>query len=140
MAAVVAVIIGTAALVAVLLPFVVRRAGERREAGDGGAELQHLLDRRDTLVRGLRELDYDRQLGNLSAEDHDRLWAGLERQAIATLKAIDARAGRVPDEIEAEVREAREAWARARQARERSPEGRPESFIEPSGATEHSSG
>ena len=66
-----------------------------------------LLARRDRIYVELRELEFDRTVGKLTAEDYDEARARLETDAARVLRALDARASTVDDEIEREVRDAR---------------------------------
>ncbi|HLZ08422.1 MAG TPA: c-type cytochrome biogenesis protein CcmI [Chloroflexota bacterium] len=67
-----------------------------------------LLARRDRVYGELRELEFDRDVGKLSSEDYEEARTRLETEAARILRALDARASTVDDEIEREVRELRE--------------------------------
>lgn len=103
MAAFISLLLAAGALLFILRPL--RQAG--REASPAAAEErstgQSLLDRRDTLYRSMRDLEYDRTLGNLVDEDYTAMLADYESQAIAVLKEIDERLKGTDDEIEREI-------------------------------------
>ncbi len=67
----------------------------------------------------MAELEYDRQLGNLSDEEHRRMWTDYEAQGVAVLKALDERAQGIDALIEWEVEARREARAGAPAERDR---------------------
>lgn len=89
---VMAILLLLLALAAMLYPFFQRR-GERSQGFSVGSQLQELLDRRETLLQGMRELENDRTLGNLGEAEYARLRDDDERQAATVLKALDERAG-----------------------------------------------
>ncbi|MSQ26251.1 MAG: hypothetical protein EXR49_08335 [Dehalococcoidia bacterium] len=111
MAAFVALVLAGAAVLAILSPFL--GGGRERGAREGTAmagEVQHLLDRRETLLRAMQDLAHDHRLGNLSDDEHAQLRTECERETILVLRDIDARAAGmgIGERIEAEV-EARRA-------------------------------
>lgn len=53
-----------------------------------------LLDQREAALEGLAELDFDRDLGNLSDDDYRNLRAQYRAQALGVLKALDANSPR----------------------------------------------
>lgn len=63
-----------------------------RESTDGagpGAELRLLTHEQALAMQGLRELEFDRQMGKLSQSDCIALRAPLEARAIAAMKRIE---------------------------------------------------
>ena len=103
MAAFVALLLASAAVLAILAPL---RRGRGDNVGGGSSpvsEVQHLLDRRDTLLRAMQDLAHDHRLGNLSDDEHAQLRAEYERETILVLREIDARAAGMGEGIEAEV-------------------------------------
>jgi rubrerythrin len=67
-----------------------------------------LLARRDRIYGELRELEFDRDVGKLGAEDYEEARDRLETEAARVLRALDARASTVEAEIERDVRELRD--------------------------------
>jgi len=107
MSLVVAIIIVLAALAAVSHPLLARTRRRAAPPVSTDSDIQRILDSRDTLLRALRELEYDNRLGNLSEQDYRSLRSGYEREAVEIYKALDARAGALPDDVEREVERAR---------------------------------
>ena len=103
------------ALAAILYPFIRRRGSF--QAFQTGSHLQELLDRRETLLQGLRELETDRTVGNLGEEDYLRLRDDYERQAAAVMKALDQRANGLAKELDAEILLAKASYAQGVAAR-----------------------
>jgi hypothetical protein len=88
------------ALVAVALPLIGRKAAALSPAV---GRLQELLDERDTLFNGLRELENDRGLGSLARVDYERLREDYETQLALVLMAVDERARGLEEDLEAEI-------------------------------------
>ena len=107
MSLVVAIIIVLAALAAVSYPLLARTRRRAAPPVTTDSDIQRILDSRDTLLRALRDLEYDHRLGNLSEHDYRSLRSGYEREAVEIYKALDARAGALPDDVEREVELAR---------------------------------
>ena len=101
-ALIMAIILPLLAVIAIAYP-IARRRGERYQAFATGSHLQDLLDRRETLLQGLRELENDHALGNLGETEYQRLREEYERQMAALLKALDQRANGLAGELEAEI-------------------------------------
>jgi hypothetical protein len=98
--AVAGVILGLLSIGFILLPLIrPTRALTAHRTAEG------LLARRDRIYVELRELEFDRTVGKLTAEDYDEARTRLETDAARVLRALDARASTVDDEIEREVRE-----------------------------------
>lgn len=89
------------ALAAILYPFIRRRGSF--QAFQTGSHPQDLLDRRETLMQGLRELETDRAVGNLGEGDYLRLRDDYERHAAAVMMALDQRANGLAKELDAEI-------------------------------------
>lgn len=122
MSLVVAIIIVLAALAAVSYPLLARTRRRAAPPVTTDSDVQRILDSRDTLLRAFRELEYDNRLGNLSEQDYRSLRSGYEREAVEIYKALDARAGALPDDVEREVELAR---AEVEPAEEHDTEHRP---------------
>ena len=105
-ALVMAILLPLLAVIAIAYP-IVRRRGERYQAFATGSHLQELLDQRETLLQGLRELENDRALGNLGESEYQRLRDDYERQAAAVLRALDERANGLTAELDAEIAKAK---------------------------------
>ena len=100
MATAVAIIIAALAILAIVYP-IVRRSGRQAEAPEPGpSHLQQLLDRRESLLNSLRELEADRGLGKMPEAEYHALREDYERQAIAVLRALDSSANGLAAEIE----------------------------------------
>ncbi|MFZ0889734.1 MAG: zinc ribbon domain-containing protein [Candidatus Binataceae bacterium] len=54
-----------------------------------GAELQLLTHQQGLAIQGLRELEFDRQMGKLSQSDYLALRVPLESRALAAMKRIE---------------------------------------------------
>lgn len=68
--------------------------------------LADLLTRKDTLLRALKDLEFDREMGKVSEEDYTRFAARLRRQAIGIMQQIDKVApesAALDTELEAEI-------------------------------------
>ena len=107
MSLVVAIVLVLVALAAVSYPLLARTQRRAAPPVTTASDVQRILDSRDTLLRALRELEYDNRLGNLSERDYRSLRTGYEREAVEIYKALDARAGALPDDLEREVEIAR---------------------------------
>ena len=99
MGAILALLASLAALAFVAWPLV--HGGHRTEAE--AAELSELVSERDLAIEDIRELDFDRDLGNLSEEDHEALREQSKRRAVSILKQLQAQEGHLDDEIEQAV-------------------------------------
>lgn len=99
MGAAVALLASLVALSFAVWPLVRR---QRETAGDN-PEVGELVAQRDVAIGAIRELDFDRDLGNLSDEDHAELRERSKREAVAILKQLRAEEGRLDEEIERAV-------------------------------------
>lgn len=73
---------------------------------DEDGPLTELIQRKDTLLLTIKELEFDYQTGKLSAEDYTRMDQRLRHQAIALLRQIEQTMPSSADlesEIEAEI-------------------------------------
>jgi cytochrome c-type biogenesis protein CcmI len=109
------IIIGVALFVAAPLTggfFPTRRKGETETER---ARLEH---ERGLAVQGLRELEFDREMGKLSDADYESLHAELERRALTAMAALeksrDANRGRARTSQVRRIDSARSASAAAR--------------------------
>jgi len=95
-----ALLAGGLALAAILRPFVAR--GSAAPAARPGP-VQDLLDEREALLQGVRELESDRSLGNLGDDEYRRLRAGYDSQLASVRSALDGRANGLAADLEAEI-------------------------------------
>jgi cytochrome c-type biogenesis protein CcmI len=122
------IVLVAAAAAFVLLPFA---RGARAEVSP--APVEGDKPDRFALYQQVLELDFDRQLGKLSAEDYDTLSAELLAEAGQALRQERGAIGEIDQEIEREIAAARAAFAAARQGgpaakparRRRKPAGTP---------------
>jgi len=95
----------------IMRPLVQGHAPSRNGGVRAESKREVLLRQRDLIYAAIRELDFDFRLGKVSDEDYRPQRERLVAQGVETLKQLDAlpsaRAGRVEDEIEAEVRRRR---------------------------------
>ena len=66
--------------------FASRQQVQIRSANASNRQLQ---ERKEQLYTSIKELDFDQQLGKLSAEDHARLRGQLENQALEVMQQLD---------------------------------------------------
>jgi NADH pyrophosphatase NudC (nudix superfamily) len=59
----------------------------RRDAQE--FEIERLQHERGLAVQGLRELEFDREMGKLSDADYESLHTGLESRALGSMEALD---------------------------------------------------
>ena len=104
MGAVIALLAAAAALAFAALPLMRREGLSERQA----AEASDLLSQRDVALNDIRDLDFDRDLGNLSEDDHLELREQSKRRAVAILKQLRAEEQRIDDEIEQAVASVRD--------------------------------
>ncbi len=72
-------------------------------AGESLLPSDELLSQRDLALNDIRDVDFDRDLGNLSEEDHRVLRDRYKRHAVSILKQLNAQDGQLDDEIEQAV-------------------------------------
>lgn len=78
--------------VALLLPPLFRPG--RDKAADRESELDMLQLKRRALVAAIRELDFDREMGKLSSEDHESQRRSMKAEAARTIRQIESRGGK----------------------------------------------
>lgn len=61
----------------------------RRQPSLGDAERERLEHERGLAVQGLRELEFDREMGKLSESDYGSLHAALEQRALKAMAALE---------------------------------------------------
>jgi hypothetical protein len=109
--AIIGIALVAAAAAFVLLPFARGAHIERLAVSDAAS-----VDRFG-LYRQILELEFDRDMGKLSAQDFEQLSAQLLVQAGAALRQEQGTLGQVDEEIEREIAAARAAFTAARRAR-----------------------
>lgn len=88
-----------------------------REAAESD-RLADLLARRDAIYQAIRDLDFDRETGKLTAEDHRLMRARLTAEGVAVLQELDRLLALAsPEDLEAQI-EREVAALRARRGRE----------------------
>ncbi len=96
-----------------------------REAAES-ERLAELLARRDAIYQAIRDLDFDRETGKLSAEDHQLMRARLTAEGVAVLQELDRLLTLAsPEDLEAQI-EREVAALRARRERPARPRTCPE--------------
>ena len=71
-------------------------------------ELERLTEARNAVYRSMLDLEFDRSVGKVSAEDYSELMQQQESEAAEILREIDAASDRVVDPLEAEIAAARQ--------------------------------
>lgn len=61
----------------------------RRQRGSTEVDRERLEHERGLAVQGLRELEFDREMGKLSESDYKSLYATLEQRALKAMAALD---------------------------------------------------
>lgn len=104
MAAFVSLVLTTAALLFILRPLMMKRSESATSTNaQPQSTAQGLIDRRDTLYRSMRDLEYDRKLGNVVDEDYTAMLSDYQSQAIVILKEIDGRLQGIDAQVEEEI-------------------------------------
>ncbi len=85
---VLAALLSIAALLVVAYP-ILTRAGASQAPVGAAESLDELLAQRDAALQALRELNFDRQVGKITAEDFAAFEANLKRTAADRLRALD---------------------------------------------------
>lgn len=83
------VMLGTAAFIA--QPFWRRRAAS--SANGNRQLLSELLEKRDNLLTQIKEVEFDHEVGKISAEDFAEINASYRAEAISVLRRIDMQRG-----------------------------------------------
>ncbi|MFQ6113979.1 MAG: zinc ribbon domain-containing protein [bacterium] len=88
-------------------PYWQRRTAVKRDASNG--QLTDLIERRDNLLAAIKEIEFDRQTGKISAEDFAEMNTKYRTEAVTVLKRIDALQGnnRASKKLEAELQRMR---------------------------------
>ena len=115
------IVLVAAAAAFVLLPFA---RGAQLEVAPSVTPDSDTPDRL-ALYHQVLELEFDQQLGKLSAEDFQQLSAELLAQAGQALREERGTLGEIDDEIEQEIAAARAAFATARGTKRRRSRGNP---------------
>jgi ribosomal protein L32 len=63
--------------------------GPRGKSHVGGRDADRLEHERSLAIQGLRELEFDREMGKLGEADYEDLRVGLENRALAAMSAIE---------------------------------------------------
>lgn len=108
MASFVVFVLAAALLWVILHPLFVSSKGRSGSGTSPSSAVQVLLDRRETLLQALHELENDRALGSITADDYQRLRLETEDEAIVVMRALDERSLGLADELEREIAAARE--------------------------------
>jgi len=98
-----ALLIAGGAAAYVLWPLLSRTAPDVPIEDD---RLTDLISRKDSVMVAIKDLEFDRQVGKLSAEDYERFNARLRQQAIGYLQQIDElapRSAHLDDSLEGEI-------------------------------------
>jgi len=77
--------------------------GERTSAASGSP--RQLFERKEQLLGELVELELDRELGKVSAEDFQRLFAALEAETLAVIGELDRLNGASSSQLERRIEE-----------------------------------
>ena len=104
----IATVVAGVALAVIAIAFIVFPMVRPNRRSPGIRAAEGLLARRERIYGELRELEFDRDVGKLSAEDYEEARARLETEGARVLRALDARASTVEAEIEREVRALRD--------------------------------
>lgn len=107
MALVVALALTVAAFIYVVYPLY---RGRIQRAVPESPELKELAARRDAIYASIKELQFDKELGNLSDQDYQELAEKYKHKAASVLKELDATGERAPLEkrLEKEIRAVRQ--------------------------------
>ncbi len=101
-------IVAAVILAVIAIAFIVFPLIRPNRGAPGLRAAEGLIARRDRIYGELRELEFDRDVGKLSAEDYEEARGRLETEGARVLRALDARASTVEAEIEREVRALRD--------------------------------
>ncbi len=85
------VMIGASLVVALFVswPLLVGKGEADAIADEGEAPVDHLLVQKESVYSAIKELEFDRAMGNLSQEDYQELARRYEDRAVALLQSID---------------------------------------------------
>lgn len=105
-----ATVIAMAAMAFVLYPLVIRRAPVMQAAEELDPELEALYSQRDATLSAIKELEFDREVGNLSGDDYAELRNRYEKKAISIIKDLDSvEPAQEEEDLEEEIRMVRKA-------------------------------
>ncbi|MCF8720015.1 hypothetical protein [Nitrospina gracilis] len=84
-------IVVVAILIAVGIPLFSKLSGKKLYSplDPAGEEYKHLLVRKEEVLLGIKELEFDLKTDKISQADHDALLAKLEEEALQILKRTD---------------------------------------------------
>lgn len=72
-----------------------------------------LFEQKEALLRAIKDIEFERQSGTLSTEDHDVLIGDYKRRAVAVMKRLEASGGAkeqsLRDALESEIAAERKA-------------------------------
>ena len=75
------------------------------QAGAAAGPTRQLFERKEQLLGEIVELELDRELGKVSAEDFQRLFAELEAETLAIIGELDRLNGASSDQFERRIEE-----------------------------------
>ena len=75
------------------------------QAGAATEPTRQLFERKEQLLGEIVELEFDRELGKVSAEDFQRLFAELEAETLAVIGELDRLNGASSDQFERRIEE-----------------------------------
>ena len=75
------------------------------QAGAAAVPTRQLFERKEQLLGEIVELELDRELGKVSAEDFQRLFAELEAETLAIIGELDRLNGSSSDQFERRIEE-----------------------------------
>ncbi len=108
MASFVVFVLAAALLWMILYPLFGRSKGRAGSGTSPSSAVQVLLDRRETLLQALHELENDRALGSITDDDYQRLRLETEDETIVVMRVLDDRSLGLADELEREIAAVRE--------------------------------
>jgi cytochrome c-type biogenesis protein CcmI len=88
--AIVAILLGLAAVTFVLAPLFRKDAAEAERVASAFSEAEELQSQREMALTALRDLEEDRATGKIGDRDYDELKAKLQTRAVEILKRLDA--------------------------------------------------
>ncbi len=97
---------------AVVYPFVRKGQAPWMEAAEAEA-LRELMEQKNALYSAIRQIDFDREMGNIAEDDYRRLRSRYVRRAAVVLRDIEGWQAEMEKELEREV----EALLRQRPAK-----------------------
>ena len=98
-------IISSVALLLGLLLYLGRPLLTGERTGVATGPTRQLFERKEQLLGEIVELEFDRELGKVSAEDFQRLFAELEAETLAIIGELDRLNGASSDQFERRIEE-----------------------------------